>query len=51
MKKDRDDLKTHSDAQEQEDSVKVEGSQPDADFPKKPKTDCFYKGNCTCFLK
>ena len=36
---------THKSVQAQEDSVKVIGSQPDADFPKSPKTDCFYKDN------
>jgi hypothetical protein len=36
---------THGSVQKQEDSVKVIGSQPDADFPKSPKTDCFYKDN------
>ena len=37
--------KTHKSIQKKEDSVKNSGSgQPDADFPKKPESDCFYKG-------
>lgn len=39
---------THASVQKNEDSVKVIGSQPDADYPKSPKTDTFYKGNTTC---
>lgn len=36
---------THSSIQKQEDSVECIGSgQDDADFPKSPKTDCFYEG-------
>ena len=36
--------RTHKSIQEQEDSVENSGSgQPDADFPKSPKTDCFYR--------
>jgi hypothetical protein len=43
---------THASIQKQEDSVECIGSgQEDADFPKSPKTDIFYKGNCTCLLK
>lgn len=41
---------THGSVQSNEDSVKVIGSQPDADFPKSPKTDTFYKGNTNCLL-
>jgi hypothetical protein len=40
---------THASIQKQEDSVECIGSgQPDADYPKSPKTDTFYKDNYHC---
>ena len=43
-------IKTHKSIQEKEESVdkKVPGPIKDAQFPKSPKTDCFYDGVKTC---
>ena len=44
---------THKSVQPNEDrvdAVSIGSGQPDADFPKSPKTDTFYKGNETCLI-
>lgn len=45
--------RTHASVQAKEESVdrKVVGPIKDADYPKTPKLDCFYKDVKTCLLK